>query len=75
MLHLTYQQLIIMILSVANPKWQNVRDFSNLKNITPYAVLKPTLCPLFQRITAHLMLVVSFCGPVVGLWCTQTAIA
>ena len=51
--------------SVANPKWQNIVDFSNLKIETLYGALKPTSWPLFQCITAHQIQLVSFHGPVV----------
>ena len=50
--------------SVANPKWQNIVDFNSLK-MEPYTALKPTLWPLFQCITVHLIPLVSCCGPVV----------
>ena len=49
----------------ANPKWQNMVDFSNLKIKPPYTALEPTLWSLFQYISAHLIQLVSFCGPVV----------
>ena len=51
-------------LSVVNPKWQNMVDFSNLKKEPSYAALKLTLRPLFQYITAQLIQLVSCCGPV-----------
>ena len=47
------------------PKWENIIDFNNLKIETPHTALKPTLWPLFQYITAHQILLVGFCGPVV----------
>ena len=56
---------INMLYIVANPKWQNIVHFSNLKIEPPYAALKLALWLLFQRITAHLIQLVSFCGPVV----------
>lgn len=48
------------VLPTPNPKWQNI--------VAPHTALKPTLSPVFQCITAYLVQLVSFCGPVVGLW-------
>ena len=48
---------------LVNPKWQNNVDFTDVKIKLLYIVLKPTLWPLFQYITAHQILLVSFCGP------------
>ena len=39
--------------SVADPKWQNIIDFNNLKINPPRTALKPTLWHLFQYITAY----------------------
>ena len=69
-----YQELMIIIViimiinsigSVVNHKWKNTVDVSNLKIETPHTALKSTLWPLFEYITAYLIQLVSFCGPVV----------
>ena len=70
--------IIIVIMnsigSVANPKWQNTIVCNDIKITPPYTTLKPTERPLYQYITAQQIQLISFYGPVVGLWLTKKAI-